>query len=145
MTLFVFMPAHICSWQYSFSLFGVFFPYRLIPKRCFSMVNIAHVISQRLCHCNFQSLCVVKTSVRIINTHPEIALFRENSLLNKWEWSFLKKSQRPVDASGGRTQIALEKNVVRASVFQHTMYQSCNLIIISPQSPGTQYILLFHK
>lgn len=51
----------------------VFF-YCLIPKRHFSMVNIAHVISQRLCHCNFQSLCVVKTSVRITNTHPKIAI-----------------------------------------------------------------------
>lgn len=45
----------------------------LIPKRSISVVNIAHVISQRLCHSNFQSLCVVKTSVRITNTHPETA------------------------------------------------------------------------
>ena len=39
-------------------------------------------------------------------------------------------------------KLLYKKNWVRASVFQHTMYQSCNLIIISTQSP--EHIIFYY-
>lgn len=107
----------LCLCQFTFiSLCTVSQRFSLFPKVSFSMAYISHVLSQRLCHCNIQSLYVVKTSVRILNTHSEIAILGKISFWIMW-MATLEKKPEACSCKHRKYSNCFRNNEVRAVFF----------------------------